>query len=533
MRRLYPAILLLFVPFMLSAQNWKTVSDKDTVYFRAGKHNGFPYSFDSSYLRVLWVTSSTAIGSDSSFSFFPTMRDTTHQAGACLDTMAGCWAGARFIRKPNGIEYYFNAKGDTITIKTGALLGDSWTLVNGANGIVYKGTVTDAGITNVDNSADSFKVVSIQAYSNNNPVSSLYNSLVLQFSKEHGWLKTLDMYAFPDYGHYDWMFDQVLSSQDTTQHIRLSKAFAEADMNFVDLPWKYQAGNEWIIYNESGIAPTIGANKVIVHDSITSMTMLTANTVQVSFKTEQYVINWHFVQGPPYDHWVDSSGTSVWYHTDTFGYSGAPALVKYNLYPEYKSRALSPANPWDNSHIVTNYFVDTFCSKSYFIKFHQLDAFGIDTMGNCWTFLPPISGYGSTDNTILTGFGNVYHHWEESGDALCCPDFYTRTYYSYLKLDNCEWGTKVNVLTLNINDKRAQGSLSVYPNPANDRVFIKSCSTSVQTTVTLSDIMGRTLTRLTGSTATMELSLKGYRPGMYILSVRTGASMFTCRLQVE
>jgi len=531
----YLLLVLLVLPLSLPAQNWKTVSNTDTVYFRAGKHEGFPYTFDSSYLRVLWVTSSTAIGPDSFFSFFPTMRDTSHTAGACLDTLANCWAGPRFIRKSNGLEYYFNSNGDTITIKTKALLGDSWTLVTGTNGIAYKGTVSEVGITNVDNSADSFKVITLQADSNNLPVASLYNNLVLKISKGHGWLKTLDMYAFPNYYlFYSGMFDQVLSSEDTTQHVRLNKAFSELDVNYIDLPGKYQPGNEWIVYNESGVGPAIGANKVVVHDSITSMTMLNANTVQVSFKTEQYVINWHFVQGPPYDHWVDSSGTSVSYHTDTFTYSSTPALVKYHLYPEYKSHSLSLANAWDNSHIITNYFVDTFCSDAYFIKFHQLDAFGIDTMpGGCWGFLPPISGYTSKDTTILTGFGIVCNHWEENGDALCCPEFYTNNYYSYLKLGSCEWGTKVNVLALEINDQKAQHGLSVYPNPAKDNVFISGCCSSEQTTVTLFDIMGRMLQQFVGSTSTIDLSLKGYSAGVYILSVRTNESIANYKLQIE
>src|ERR1700759_997502 len=121
MKYIYALIILVLCSFTLLAQNWKTVSNKDTVYFQAGKHEGFPYVYDSSYLRAIWVTSSYAVP-DSSFNFFITMRDTATQTGECLDTLASSWLGPRFVRKQTGTEYYFNSHNDTIEIRTNAHL---------------------------------------------------------------------------------------------------------------------------------------------------------------------------------------------------------------------------------------------------------------------------------------------------------------------------------------------------------------------------------------------------------------------------
>ena len=189
------------------------------------------------------------------------MRDTATQTGECLDTLASSWLGPRFVRKQTGTEYYFNSYSDTIEIRTNAHLGENWTLVKGVNGIIYKGTIVDVGITNVDSTVDSFKTIAIQADSNNVAVPSIYNSLILQISKAHGWLKTLDFYTFPNYSYNYSMFAQLLSSSDTAQHTRLSRAFARLDLNFIDLGWKYKPGNEWIRKYESGIGPSDGANK--------------------------------------------------------------------------------------------------------------------------------------------------------------------------------------------------------------------------------------------------------------------------------
>ena len=49
MKYIYALIILVLSSVTLSAQNWKTVSNKDTVYFQAGKHYGFPYDYDSNY----------------------------------------------------------------------------------------------------------------------------------------------------------------------------------------------------------------------------------------------------------------------------------------------------------------------------------------------------------------------------------------------------------------------------------------------------------------------------------------------------
>ena len=193
---------------------------------------------------------------------------------------------------------------------------------------------------------------------------------------------------------------------------------------------------------------------------------------------------------------------------------------------------MQTANPWANTNLIENYFVENFCADHYFIKFHHLDGTGIDTMYGCWGFLPAISGYTSNDKTILPGFGVTYTHHEENGMAFCCPEFYWKDYYSYLKLDSCIWGDYIDVLALGIKNVNINPKYSIYPNPAKDKVYIQT-GTQQAAIITLYDIRGKVLQQKKSQSSTTEMSVKGYSPGIYILSVRDQSSATTYKLQIE
>lgn len=527
MKHIY-TILLLFISFGLNAQDWKTVSDKDTVYFRAGKHGtgyAFGNSSDSGLLRAVWVASSQRLGNDSLFNFYKVVRSSGN-FNECIDTAAPLWLGRGFLHKTTGMEYYFNSHNDTIIVKTRAQVGDTWTLARDSAGNEYRAIVTSSGITNIDNVTDSFKIITIQVYQNNTPVANWYSGFELQLSKDHGWITTIDMYRFPDHLSNWEGYGAVI---DSGLHTRLPMSFTNLDIGSIDLAWKYKPGNEWIEQTLSRAYPqSYELNQKVIHDSVVTSTII-ANSAIVAFKTDLFVRVWHYHQGPPYDYWAYTDSTSTFYHIDTI-YGTTPVFIKTAVYPDYKKdSSFLPDGPRVS---IQRYFVDSFCSDRYFVNYHYFDWQILQGQppAICWQLVPNVSGYSQIDTTLLQGFGRTYWHWE-MGESM--PDFWGKDFFSYLKLDDCTWGSKIDVLSLSTSNVPHDSLFSIYPNPAHDDVFIKSGNIAGHAAISLYDITGRLLQQWDSEEQLTRISLKNYTAGTYILFIRNEHTVATYKLQVE
>jgi hypothetical protein len=71
----------------------------------------------------------------------------------------------------------------------------------------------------------------------------------------------------------------------------------------------------------------------------------------------------------------------------------------------------------------------------------------------------------------------------------------------------------ITLRNLSVQDTRSNGSIAVYPNPTNDKLFI---DVDYRTQLWLSDMSGRVLLK---AVDTKEISLNGFASGMYILRV--------------
>src|SRR4051812_42582721 len=135
-------------------------------------------------------------------------------------------------------------RGDTITIQTNAAVGANWALEKDDAGIIYKGTVSSLSVANIDGAIDSIKTISIQAMNGSTPIADPYNSLVLQLSKDHGWIKTLDLYRFP-YKTNLGVFNVLGIVRDSLQHQRLPRRFSTCFQKDINLTKRYAPGSEW------------------------------------------------------------------------------------------------------------------------------------------------------------------------------------------------------------------------------------------------------------------------------------------------
>lgn len=194
--------LILFVlntfSFICFAQNWRSIPTSDTLYFYVMAPTNTSDSIWNSYLRSIQVDSNSYSGNLESIFLPPSSR--MDALGMMQPDSGDSWLGHIVYRDTiTGEETFYNQLGDSILLKTHALLNDSWSMANDTNGISIQATITNLDTLTIDGSLDSIKTLTLQAYLNATPALNYYNGQKIILSKSHGFLSTFEFYAFPNY----------------------------------------------------------------------------------------------------------------------------------------------------------------------------------------------------------------------------------------------------------------------------------------------------------------------------------------------
>jgi hypothetical protein len=470
---------------------------------------------DSPILRVIFAINAYANGPDSVFQFYTSFRDTVGYGQPCVDTSAPSWLGPRLVRQSDGTEFYFNSRKDTITIHTQAQQGESWVLVVDTAKRRFVGTVTQSAIATIDGVPDSFKTISIQAYVGNNPISHPYNNKVLQFSKAHGWLQTLDFFRFPN---RIWG-DQYGVAIDSTQHFRLPAAFREGRTT-QDIDWKYKPGNEWIWKQESQISnnPDRKATHTTVrHDSVTAFQKIAPNMGLATIRTVEF-INYHsFVFSS--SSYIDSSATTVYTHTDTvqnIAQGPIPTTIE---------------NPWRSSVLYRNY-AWKYDSVRYFVTQAGLSRGYYPRYQNgCMRLLPTLGAPDdfSSFSTYLTDFGSTAFYIQDVNDVYWREE-YGR--YIYIKTGTDHFGSKVDVSKLAVEAAHATPLFTIAPNPANEKIVVTTPGTQILQ-VQLMDISGRVIRQMSFQQRRLTVSTADIPDGLYLLEITGSGVRQTSKVLIQ
>jgi hypothetical protein len=509
-------------------QNWQTVRSGDTNYFTAGKHASYkswvyypqeaPPMMDSPILRMAYVAGLSELDGDSVFSFYTSLRDSS-DFGGCVDTAGVSWLGPMCIRKADGTEYYFNRYRDTITLLTHAGPGYSWVLAKDTSGLQFIGHVIQLGVMQIDGSPDSFKSISIQAYSGTVPVAHPYNALILQISKTHGWIKALDLYRFPN----------IFSGKgkgiviDGTQHSRLPLAATKGCM-LERIDWKYVPGNEWIWKWEGRFSfnPDNTPQYLTVrHDSVLSFLPLASGLGLATIRSVEFKSSRIYVSGQN-AHYNSAFDVSVSVHTDTVRDETAnPVPVKVENDWRHSSYYRYFAWPYDTAHY--------FFTRAVLAHFETHPAFD----KGCMRFLP-FSAVGDWDqfDTYLPDFGQtgkyVVDMDDHSGNIIKAE--YGR--YIYIKTGSSIFGTKVNVAALNVPSVLPGLLFKVTPNPAVDHITISSEAYPQPAHAALFNIAGQCVRRLSFSEK-LVMPADDIAEGLYFLEITSGGIRETSKVLIQ
>jgi hypothetical protein len=148
MKKLLLVVPIILISFCCQAQNWQCVNSGELRYFIN----------DDNYLRGMRIDSVKQDGADS---ILYTFR--SHRGWIYNPHWGGSWLGDKIILKQDGTHLFINAWNDTITIKSHAILNESWILNTDTLDVFFVASITAIDTMTILGVLDSVKTITIMA----------------------------------------------------------------------------------------------------------------------------------------------------------------------------------------------------------------------------------------------------------------------------------------------------------------------------------------------------------------------------------
>lgn len=516
---------------LANGQDWRTVTSGKT-FFQVPV-DSFAINGIHSLIRSAAYDSVTVQGSDSIFYFPVTSRimgyDSLHK---CLDTLHGSWwLGFNMVRNINGDETYQNTNADAILFKTKAPLNASWT---GATilGNTYTFTVTQIDTMTVDGVVDSIKRISISSSS-----ASPYNGHEFVLSKEHGFLQTFEIYFFGLHifggitGDY---FDQSYIHPFLFQeHKRLPLAFNNQHYHEIDLTYRYNPGNAWTFEKFDILGGPHVWYRYTLYDSILSSTLLSSNSISVTFRRDSVTEFGHPLVfdpwGNPIVDTVELTMSTNNIITDTF-YSTPYVLNSDTLKPEN----ISYLDTLFYSKALGLYSLDTLPNNKWLVKYSTDDNHSIEdgdtTSQICLRYQFTVSGVGYYKHNYFPGFGTSLDSFANyNGFQQLTFEHYERLLYA--KLNGMIWGRWINLGTHNLEQLT---DVRLYPNPTSHTIHLDSGKLLHDVRVSMYNGMGVLVYQCKDNTFQVkDIPVTSFTDGEYFLLLQSSEGIFKSKLTVR
>lgn len=187
---------LLFYISSASAQEYSSIPQGKT-YYTNGLH----------YLKGMRIDSTAQLGDSICYYPFRTARTVYNGWDTMADMQGGSWWG-KTITDYQGYTFTGNYRGELISIKRNAVVGETWSFFQDSSAIHYEATVIGMDTLSVAGETDSVKIIELRAIdaAGNTAVADSVNGLLLKLSQHHGWVAAIDFYLFP-YRQPDGMYD--------------------------------------------------------------------------------------------------------------------------------------------------------------------------------------------------------------------------------------------------------------------------------------------------------------------------------------
>ena len=230
----YLLILIFWIySVTLNAQSWQKICTPGITFFKNNNGNIKAFRLDS--IRAQG-------NNDTIYYSYRTIRYLN--IFYCHDTTNGSILGMKVFKKHDGTFLFFNHNHDTITIKTGNPLNQSWKFCNLPEGSFIQAKPVSLEVDSILGFSDSVKVISLQAINNGGlNIPHYLNNRKIRLSKNFGLSSTLDFYFVPDSEY-----------QDSTEYSLAGKS--NPSLGVQAPTWEeifnYEAGDEFHFEGQNG-----------------------------------------------------------------------------------------------------------------------------------------------------------------------------------------------------------------------------------------------------------------------------------------
>jgi len=368
-----------------------------------------------------------------------------HKIGAdCYSITSGSWLTKFVALNEDGNTIFLNGNNQQILIKNRAELNEIWQVYENEN-IKVKGKITSISIESVLGVEDSVKTISFSVYNKDDePVTHILNQFSIEISKQFGLVKTLNFYYFEheilDYWHHFGEFDLI--GIDEPQ-------LGFRNINLKEQYFDFQVGDEFHIYDYyiPGIEGPEYEYKTI-HRYLS----------RTDFEDKiEYYYERKINSNIPKDTVKQVITKGLLFNTEPNELYGDEIIGKVNI-------CNTPLPKLSFEHYDINPYSEPGDSCLHTI-----------CVDGCFTF--PI---------YFPGLGGPYYP--------CCEFWWTMECYElvYYKKGDVEWGTPFN---LSVVEHKKDNSFSIYPNPANNYISIKSTNNEIlnNSIIEIYDIQGKKL----------------------------------------
>ncbi|MBI1288303.1 MAG: T9SS type A sorting domain-containing protein [Flavobacteriales bacterium] len=496
-----------------SAQNYQPINSHSLqVFYQRSAYNWMA----SANMWGTRIDSISVSGQDTLYYNYPIVRDTSLENPlpeySCVYWNAPNWNGAVTGILQSGQAWFSNELGDSVKIDHSLLPNQNWLAYQYPNGDSLIGTVESIQIIEDDWVTDSVKTISFKHISLGEIVPDPINFITIELFKDHGFRKMVDFLKFP--------FDTNAIRQVDPNSINVyAPGYIVGNGTIRGVP--HEGDGFFKIWRYDHNPP--GNNCYHVETTKTSELITSVSTpdqngsIQVECITNHQSLNSMTTDygndcGPPLIETASSVTSNQITRTYTPVTGNYETLIQFenrNLMPREKNAAYSysPSNP-DN--ICQFAFVDI-CSCNPIVNW---DSNNVED--SCFVVEHPYHFPYLRNQTFVPKYGwwsdEENWYYEMLGDG---PN--KSTHYTYLKFDECVFGEYAMVGI----EENQRPEFSIYPNPTNGvfQMQLSNWNGAKDLSVTVYDMLGRTVENLNPQTSTIEIDASAWPNGVYSVSL--------------
>lgn len=490
MKHFLPAVFLIVVWLNGFSQTFLPFQKERPAYYQFN-------SYDVFYQQAAIAIDSFQVnGSDTTY-YHSSIIDYDNGNGCHIKAHDTSFVGISSIRESNGVDFFFNRNHDSIYFNNSSSLGQSWTMYHYPNGDVIKATAQLINEVSVLGVNDSVKTIILQAQDGiGNNISNIFNGKIFKVGKATGFVSGYSLFHFPE----DSIGFSIVGIENPPIGLNTSELTPEKIFDFevgdrFDHIWGWTAQPSM-----SFVANEI--RKIVSKTSFNS-----GDSIVYGIFLKKFISSFQY---PDY-----SEEAIELYTTEEYSLSNYKWLNK---------------NPFNFSDLNLSSDGYVFLNESYYnsvptVKIADNYSWilqGDDCLASTVANAAPIDKYAP-------GLGRAYSY----GGDWVLNNYDTLVYYNK---SGIEWGDSINWAALTgIHTISGEPSINIFPNPANDQLFLLGNFSSSQTHFTLMNSIGKEmkLSQLSNQLGSVSFDVHSLSPGLYVLQVKNKDDMVNLKFVKE